>query len=614
LTFEEISMCGIFGYIGDQQALPLLVEGLRRLEYRGYDSTGVAIHGEDGIAVHKTVGKVGDLQAILPAQVEGSMGIAHTRWATHGGVTQVNTHPHHAHDGTIHLVHNGIIENFRSLRQHLAQQNIECISETDSEVLVQMMALERAQGATPLESVQRTLKRLRGTWGLCIMFRDEDLLICARNGSPLIIGQGEGEMFVSSDPHPLTSHTQRVVYLDDGDVAVVSRNTITMHSGQGRPSQPNVTVLEEAWGESELGDAPHYMLKEIYEQPDALRQCIAGRIDREMGTGRLGGMRLGHETLVQAPHVRLLGCGTAYYAAEIGQMLIEKMARIPAVTHISSEFRNNDPVINPRALYLAVSQSGETADTIAAVKEIKLKGGQIFGVVNVVGSTIARLCGQGVYIHSGPEQSVASTKAFTNMVAALAVFATQLGRTRHLSKEQGRELIDQLQQAPHLMETYFEDTGPIGEAVDLLAEAKSVLYLGRGLSASVAKEGALKLMELAYIPCLAYPAGEMKHGPIALLEEGSPVVVVAPNDHLKEKTLSALHECKARGAKIILIHEKGDSIASEGDVSIAVPTIHPWLTPLLTVVPLQLLAYETALRLGRDVDRPRNLAKSVTVE
>ncbi len=607
-------MCGIFGYIGDQQALPLLVEGLRRLEYRGYDSTGVAIHGEDGIAVHKTVGKVGDLQAILPAQVEGSMGIAHTRWATHGGVTQVNTHPHHAHDGTIHLVHNGIIENFRSLRQHLAQQNIECISETDSEVLVQMMALERAQGATPLESVQRTLKRLRGTWGLCIMFRDEDLLICARNGSPLIIGQGEGEMFVSSDPHPLTSHTQRVVYLDDGDVAVVSRNTITMHSGQGRPSQPNVTVLEEAWGESELGDAPHYMLKEIYEQPDALRQCIAGRIDREMGTGRLGGMRLGHETLVQAPHVRLLGCGTAYYAAEIGQMLIEKMARIPAVTHISSEFRNNDPVINPRALYLAVSQSGETADTIAAVKEIKLKGGQIFGVVNVVGSTIARLCGQGVYIHSGPEQSVASTKAFTNMVAALAVFATQLGRTRHLSKEQGRELIDQLQQAPHLMETYFEDTGPIGEAVDLLAEAKSVLYLGRGLSASVAKEGALKLMELAYIPCLAYPAGEMKHGPIALLEEGSPVVVVAPNDHLKEKTLSALHECKARGAKIILIHEKGDSIASEGDVSIAVPTIHPWLTPLLTVVPLQLLAYETALRLGRDVDRPRNLAKSVTVE
>lgn len=607
-------MCGIFGYIGPQQALPILVEGLRRLEYRGYDSTGVAIHGNDGVVVHKTVGKVTDLQRILPDHEDGTLGIAHTRWATHGGVTQVNTHPHHAHDGSVHLVHNGIIENFRSLRKHLNQHGIDCISETDSEVLVQMMALERSNGATPLEAVQRTLQRLRGTWGLCIMFRDEDMLICARNGSPLIIGQGVDEMFVSSDPHPLTSHTQRVVYLDDGDLAVVRRSGITMHSAQGVSSKPNVTVLEEEWGESDLGDAPHYMYKEIYEQPDAVRQCIAGRVDREMGSGRLGGMRLAHDTLVQAPHVRLLGCGTAYYAAEIGQMLIEKMARIPAVTHISSEFRNNDPVINPKALYLAVSQSGETADTISAVKEIKLKGGQIFGVVNVVGSTIARLCEKGVYIHSGPEQSVASTKAFTNMVAALTIFATQLGRTRHLSKDQGRELIEHLQQAPHLMERYFEDVGPIHEAVELLAEASSVLYLGRGLSASVAKEGALKLMELAYIPCLAYPAGEMKHGPIALLEEGSPVVVIAPNDHLKSKTLSALHECKARGAKIILIHEAGDDIASEGDVSIAVPAIHPWLTPLLTVLPLQLMAYHTALRLGRDVDRPRNLAKSVTVE
>jgi len=294
--------------------------------------------------------------------------------------------------------------------------------------------------------------------------------------------------------------------------------------------------------------------------------------------------------------------------------LIEQMARIPAVTHISSEYRYNDPVINPKALFLAVSQSGETADTIAAVKEIQLKGGQAFGVVNVVGSTIARLCGQGVYIHSGPEQSVASTKAFTNMVAALTIFAMQLGRTRHLSREQGRDLIHALQQTPHLMETYFEEVGPIDEAVDLLANAKSVLYLGRGLSAPVAKEGALKLMELAYIPCLAYPAGEMKHGPMALLEQGSPVVVIAPNDHLKEKTLSAIHECKARGAKIILIHEKGDAIQSEGDISIAIPRVHHLLSPLLTVLPLQLMAYRTAVKLGKDVDRPRNLAKSVTVE
>ena len=607
-------MCGIFGYIGSQQALPILVEGLRRLEYRGYDSTGVSVHDGTTIQTHKTVGKVGDLHAILPVGIQGTLGIAHTRWATHGGVTDLNAHPHASRDGRIHLVHNGIIENFQLLRRRLTAQGIDCVSETDSEVLVHMVALEMEKGSAPLEAVQRMLKHLRGTWGLCIMFNDHDLLVCARNGSPLIVGQGDGEMFVSSDPHPLTTHTQRVVYLEDGDVAVITREGVKLRSTRGSLVNPDITVLEEEWGEAELGDAPHYMYKEIHEQPDALRQCIAGRIDREMGTGRLGGMRLEHSTLVQTPHVRLLGCGTAHYAAEIGQMLIEKMARIPAVTHISSEFRNNDPVINPKALFLAVSQSGETADTISALKEIKLKGGQVFGVVNVVGSTIARLCERGVYIHSGPEQSVASTKAFTNMVAALAIFATQLGRTRSLSKEQGKEVMQALHQAPHLMEAYFDDVGPISQAVDLLADAKSVLFLGRGLSASVAKEGALKLMELAYIPCLAYPAGEMKHGPIALLEEGSPVVVVAPNDHLKEKTLSALHECRARGAKIILIHEKGDPIGEEGDVSIPVPSIHPWLTPLMTVVPLQLMAYETAVRLGHDVDRPRNLAKSVTVE
>ncbi|MBQ70533.1 MAG: glutamine--fructose-6-phosphate transaminase (isomerizing) [Euryarchaeota archaeon] len=607
-------MCGIFGYIGYQHSLPLLVEGLRRLEYRGYDSTGVGLYDGNTITVHKTVGKVNNLKQVLPEQANATMGIAHTRWATHGGVTQENTHPHASADGKVLLVHNGIIENYRPLRAKLIAKGVELQSETDSEVLAHMISLEMEKGSSPQESVRKMLKRVRGTWGLCVMFLGHDMLICARNGSPLIIGQGDGEMFVSSDPHPLTSHTQRVVYLEDGDMATITRTTIKVSSRQGRSIQTNVQTLEDSWAESELGDAPHYMYKEIYEQPDALRHCITGRVDREMGTGRLGGMRLAHSTLVQAPHVRLLGCGTAAHAAEIGQMLIEKMARIPAVTHIASEYRNNDPVINPKAIYLAVSQSGETADTISAIKEIKLKGGQVFGVVNVVGSTIARLCAQGVYIHSGPEQSVASTKAFTNMVGALTIFAMQLGRSRNLSKDQGRELIQQLQQAPHLMESYFEDIGPIDEAVDLLCDAKSVLYLGRGLSAPVAKEGALKLMELAYIPCLAYPAGEMKHGPMALLEDGSPVVVIAPSDHLKEKTLSAIHECKARGAKIILIHEKGDAIAEEGDISIPVPKIHPWLTPLLTVLPLQLMAYRTAVRLGKDVDRPRNLAKSVTVE
>jgi len=607
-------MCGIFAYHGHQQALPLLVEGLRRLEYRGYDSTGVALPEDGEVVRFRTVGKVGNLHKVLPANHLATKGIAHTRWATHGGVTEANTHPHASFDGEVHLVHNGIIENFRQLKAQLSAAGITCTSETDSEVLAHHVALGLKEGRTPEEAVAAVLNKARGTWGLCVMFNAHDALVCARHGSPLIIGKGDGEMFVSSDPHPLASHTNRVIYLEDGDLATVTLDGVKVSRLGGQEVEANVTVLDNDWGESELGDSPHFMHKEIHEQPDALRHCIAGRVERTLGKGHLGGMKLTHETMVQTPHVKLLGCGTSFHAAEIGQMLIENMARIPSVAHISSEYRSNEPVINPKALHLAISQSGETADTIAAIKEIHLKGGQAFGVVNVVGSTIARLCGQGVYIHSGPEQSVASTKAFTNMVAALTIFATQLGRTGNLSRNEGRAIMEGLQQAPHLMEAYFDDPGPIDEAVDLLCDASSVLFLGRGLSAPVAKEGALKLMEIAYIPCLAYPAGEMKHGPIALLEEGSPVVVVAPNDHVKAKTLSAIHECRARGARIILVHEKGDAIAEEGDVSIAVPAIHPLLTPLLTVVPLQLMAYRAAVKMGRDVDRPRNLAKSVTVE
>jgi len=607
-------MCGIFAYHGHQQALPLLVEGLRRLEYRGYDSTGVALPEDGEVVRFRTVGKVGNLHKVLPANHPATKGIAHTRWATHGGVTEANTHPHASFDGEVHLVHNGIIENFRQLKAQLSAAGITCTSETDSEVLAHHVALGLKEGRTPEEAVAAVLNKARGTWGLCVMFNAHDALVCARHGSPLIIGKGDGEMFVSSDPHPLASLTNRVIYLEDGDLATVTLDGVKVSRLGGQEVEANVTVLDNDWGESELGDSPHFMHKEIHEQPDALRHCIAGRVERTLGKGHLGGMKLTHETMVQTPHVKLLGCGTSFHAAEIGQMLIENMARIPSVAHISSEYRSNEPVINPKALHLAISQSGETADTIAAIKEIHLKGGQAFGVVNVVGSTIARLCGQGVYIHSGPEQSVASTKAFTNMVAALTIFATQLGRTGNLSRNEGRAIMEGLQQAPHLMEAYFDDPGPIDEAVDLLCDASSVLFLGRGLSAPVAKEGALKLMEIAYIPCLAYPAGEMKHGPIALLEEGSPVVVVAPNDHVKAKTLSAIHECRARGARIILVHEKGDDIAEEGDVGIAVPAIHPLLTPLLTVVPLQLMAYRAAVKMGRDVDRPRNLAKSVTVE
>ena len=606
-------MCGIFGYIGPHQAAPLMVEGLRRLEYRGYDSTGLAVKNGT-IEVHKKVGKVQELRSILPDTIEGNIGIAHTRWATHGGVTDDNAHPHVSANGSVVIVHNGIIENARMLRTSLSVQGVTLVSETDSEALAHIIERELTIDDNPEEAVRRALLQLRGTWGICVLFKNHDLIVCARNGSPLIIGQGVDEMFISSDPHALTAHTQQVIYLEDGDIATLTSTSVKLSTMMGGKSSTKSTVLESDWGESDLGEFPHFMLKEIYEQPDALRHCISGRLDRSRGSGRLGGLKLSPAALAKIPHVRLLGCGTSYNAAEIGQLLIEKLARIPAVAHISSEFRHNDPVINPAALHFAVTQSGETADTLSAIKEIQLKGGSVHGVVNVVGSSIARLCRQGVYIHSGPEQAVASTKAFSNMVAALTMFALQVGRSRNISKERGVELIHGLQQVPHLLEEYLENQGPIQDAVDLVKNAKSVLFLGRGISAPVAQEGALKLMEIAYIPCLAYPAGEMKHGPIALLEEGSPVIFIVPNDHVKIKTVSAIHECRARGAKIILIHEEGDEIAQEGDVCISVPPVHNLLSPLLTVVPLQLIAYHTALALDCDVDRPRNLAKSVTVE
>jgi len=493
-------------------------------------------------------------------------------------------------------------------------QGVELKSETDSEALAHMIEIELSIDNDPEAAVRRALQKAVGTWGLCVLFKNHDLIVVARNGSPLVIGKGDGETFISSDGPTLSEFTDRVVYLEDGDIAVVTATSIKRSSLKGDSKEVEITVLEKSWGEAELGEYEHFMLKEIHEQPDALRHCISGRLDRVRGNGKLGGLRLSPSDLAKVPHVRLIGCGTALNAAEIGQILIEKLARIPAVTHIASEFRYNEPVINPNALHFVISQSGETADTLSAVKEIQLKGGQVHGVINVVGSTIARECRQGVYIHSGPEQSVASTKAFSNMVAALTMFALQVGRSRSTSKKRGQELIHGLQQVPHLIEEYLENQGPIMEAVELVKNAKSVFFLGRGISAPVAKEGALKLMELAYIPCLAYPAGEMKHGPIALLEEGSPIIFIVPNDHVKEKTVSAIHESKARGAKIILIHEEGDDISLEGDVNIAIPKVHSLLSPLLTVVPLQLIAYHTALALGNDVDRPRNLAKSVTVE
>ena len=605
-------MCGIFGYIGHRNASSLLVKGLLRLEYRGYDSSGIVVKNGQ-LESYKDVGKISDMASSLPT-LKGSIGIAHTRWATHGGVTKENAHPHLSNDGNVAIVHNGILQNSDSLRKRLVDLGIELNSETDSEVFCHFISMDLEQGKTPLEALQNVLSIARGTWGLCVLFLEHDFVLCARNGSPLIIGRGKDEMFISSDPHAIREHTDQLVALEDGQIAQVDAHQFQVMKVDGKKVKSSLLHLEEEWGESELGDYPHFMLKEIHEQSQSLQHCISGRLRSAEGTSVLGGLQVQHQELAQLPHVRLIGCGTALHAAQIGQVLIEQWARIPAVSHVASEFNANDPVINPKALHLAISQSGETADTLSAVKEIQRKGADVYGVVNVVGSTIARQCGKGVYIHSGPEQSVASTKAFTNMVGALALFSLQLGRSRHLSKTKGKSIVKEMRNLPEKIRTYLENPGPIEEAVQLVTQAKSVLFLGRGISSPVASEGALKLMEIAYIPCLAYPAGEMKHGPIALIEENSPVVVIAPNDGVQDRTLNAIHECKARGAKIILIHEQGDPISEVGDVSIAIPTTIPMLTPLLSVLPTQLIAYHAALALGNDVDRPRNLAKSVTVE
>ena len=605
-------MCGIFGYIGHRNASSLLVRGLLRLEYRGYDSSGVVVKNGQ-LQSYKDIGKISDMASSLP-NIKGSIGIAHTRWATHGGVTKENAHPHISNDGKVAIVHNGILQNSDALRKRLKRAGVQLNSETDSEVFCHYIAMALEEGKEPLEALQNVLSMVRGTWGVCVLFQEYDYVLCARNGSPLIIGRGNNEMFVSSDPHAIREHTDQLVALEDGQIAKLDAHNFQVMQTDGKEVESRLLQLEEEWGESELGEYPHFMLKEIHEQSQSLLHCISGRLRHAEGTSVLGGLQVQPQDLAQLPHVRLIGCGTALHAAQIGQILIEQWARIPAVSHVASEFNANDPVINPNALHLAISQSGETADTLSAVKEIQRKGADVYGVVNVVGSSIARQCGKGVYIHSGPEQSVASTKAFTNMVGALALFALQLGRSRHLSKTKGKSIIREMRTLPEKIRTYLEQPGPIEQAVELVTKAKSVLFLGRGISSPVASEGALKLMEIAYIPCLAYPAGEMKHGPIALIEENSPVVVIAPNDGVQDKTLNAIHECKARGAKIILIHEEGDPISEIADVSIPIPSTIPMLTPLLSVLPTQLIAYHAALDLDNDVDRPRNLAKSVTVE
>ena len=620
-------MCGIIGYIGSKNTANLLIRGLGRLEYRGYDSAGLVIHEGDQFYTSKEVGRVQELEKIVDMSKKDGAGIAHTRWATHGGVTVENAHPHFSHNKKVVLVHNGIIENYSFLKKKLAEQGHEFLSQTDSEVIAHLVA-NFYDGKTafgeeeylptkgkPLEAIRHALQLARGTWGIAAMFLDfPDQIFAARNGSPLVIGIDGPAMYLASDPHAITPHTRQVIFLNDGEMAHIYEGDVEIFRLEGGACDSNVEILEEEWGSGERGDFPHFMLKEIHEQPEALRQCLRGRLELDIGSAKLGGLELSPRDIREISSVTLLGCGTSYYASRVGAKAIERLARISATAEISSEYRHRNPIIDSRALFFAVTQSGETADTLGALKEIKIKGGNVMGIVNVVGSTIARECGRGVYIHSGPEMAVASTKAFSNMVAAAYLFALQAGRSKGLSISEGQKFARELQAIPDKVEQYFKAPGNIDPVVKWVSESKCTFFLGRGFSEAVASEGALKLMEVAYIPCMAYPSGELKHGPIALLEEGSPVIVIAPDDPLKEKTISNLQECRARGAKICLIHTEGDPIAAEGDISIAVPRTHEVFSPLLTVLPLQLLAYKAGLALDRNIDRPRNLAKSVTVD
>ncbi len=584
------------------------------MEYRGYDSAGVALLDEPQVWLRKDTGRVEQLERQVQGGPEARAGIAHTRWATHGGVTRENAHPHTDEAVRIAVVHNGIIENVDALKRTLEAEGVRFRSQTDTEVIPHL--IRRAYTGDPLEAVIRTVALLRGTYGIAVLFADHpDLLIAARNGSPLVIGLGNGETLVASDPQAIVAHTRRVIYLRDREVVTITQDGARICQLDGSQVGRQPELLDQHYELADRGGFPHFMLKEIHEQSESIQRALRGRLQLEEGNAKLGGLDMTPRDLRYIARVITIGCGTSYHAGLVASMAIEDLARVPARSEIASEFRHRNPIIPPDALFFAISQSGETLDTLGAVQEIMIKGGHVMGVINVVGSTIARTCGKGVYVYSGPEIAVASTKAFTSQVTALLVFTLMLARTRNLSLEEGQRVARALAAIPDKVRAYLDRPGPIDRAADRIAAASYVQFLGRGYSYPVALEGALKLKEIAYIPCEGYPAGEMKHGPIAMLEEGTPVVLVAPRGAQRDKAISNLKEVQARGAFTILVHSEGDEqLASMADIAIAVPETEEFVSPLLTVLPLQLIAYEVAKRLGRDIDKPRNLAKSVTVE
>lgn len=610
-------MCGIVGYIGPKDCVPILLEGLARVEYRGYDSTGIAIISGGTIKVHKKKGKLREMEATLPKRLSAKVGIGHTRWATHGEPSDANAHPHLDTAGHLALIHNGIIENATELRASLEAQGIVFRSETDTEVLVHLLSL--AEPGDLEDRLRAVLALVVGTYGIAVIDANQpDRIVVARNGSPVIIGIGDKEMFVASDVSAIVRHTQQVIHLEDGEMAVVQaggyRTMAVDPSAGGVVSDPSARMITINWSVGALDKGPyaHFLQKEIHEQPAAVERALRGRIDDRHATAHLGGVTLSAREVLDIRRIKVLGCGSAYYAGMLGAGMLESMTRIPSDAESASEFRYRNPVIERDVLYIAVSQSGETIDTLMAVQEVKRKGGRVLGIVNVVGSTIAREC-DGIYLHAGPEVSVASTKVFTSTAVAFALLGLYLGRIRDLGPADGKRIIEGLKALPGKLEEALATEEQMAQIAKKYAHTSSMFYIGRGLGYPIALEGAQKLKEVSYVHAEAYQASELKHGPIALVSPDFPTVVVLPDDHLAEKNISSIQQVRARKGPVIAVVQRAITEGLADDL-VLVPKSEPELDPIILNLPLQLFAYHAALELGRDVDQPRNLAKSVTVE
>ncbi|MBM3979834.1 MAG: glutamine--fructose-6-phosphate transaminase (isomerizing) [Planctomycetes bacterium] len=610
-------MCGIVGFTGRREASPVLLEGLRRLEYRGYDSAGLVTSTGNELHLRKKAGRLAELRKHVAAHpAPGCHGISHTRWATHGGATDRNAHPHTSTAGDIALVHNGVIENYAALKQQLQAAGTQFRSDTDTEVLCHLVA-HYYQGDL-IGAVQKALALVKGTYGIAVMAKGEPgLIVGARLGSPLVVGIGTDGTYLASDANALAGFADKVVYLSDRQICALTETEWEVRDHDLAPASVSVQDIGAFLGDgdSDKGDFPHYMLKEIYEQPDALANAMRGRLDSADSTAHFGGLNLGAQQLRQIDRVIMTACGTSYHAALVGEYLFEELARVPVEVEYASEFRYRNPPIDRNTVVLALTQSGETADTLAALRESKRMGHTTLAICNAVGSSIAREADGGVYLHAGPEIGVASTKAFTSQVCVLTMLALYLGRTRHLSSIQGQHVIDDLRALPDAVRKALECHDRVKEVAARYAGATNVLYLGRQYLYPLALEGALKLKEISYIHAEGYPAAEMKHGPIALVDENTPSVFLVPRGNVFDKVMSNMQEIKARGGPVIAVASAGDrDVVSVADDVIAVPDVPEYLQPVVAAVPLQLLAYEIALSRGCDVDKPRNLAKSVTVE